>query len=263
MILQRVRAVFVSVEYRLAPEHPFPTAVQDGLEALLYLANNQEELGIDATRMILSGFSAGGNMAFSIPLKLRAYLQSPSTAKFDLKAQRFTPNNIPRIVGIVSFYPILDYTISRDEKRAASVRPEKCLPKVFTNLFDAAYLSKDYDRQSPFVSPSLASNEMLAEALPDSIALYLCEWDMLLLEGKEFAERLKRLEKQVDCTIISEEKHAFDKMPALAISPKVSMYYGEACMNVNRMLATDPRDKCLASVRNRNFPATDKQLFKR
>ena len=251
MILQEVRAVFVSVEYRLAPEHPFPAAVQDGLEALLYLAKNKERFGIDATQLILSGFSAGGNMAFSIPLKLRAYLQSLSTVNADLKAPRFTLNNIPRIVGIISFYPILDYTISRDEKRAASLRPAKCLPKAFTNLFDAAYLSNEEDRLSPFVSPSLASNEMLAEALPDSIALYLCEWDMLLLEGKEFAERLRHLEKRVDCTIITGEKHAFDKMPALALNPKINLYYGEACMNINRMLATDPRDTDLFRVRKK------------
>ena len=263
MILQEVRAVFVSVEYRLAPEHPFPAAVQDGLEALLYLANNQEEFGVDTTQLILSGFSAGGNMAFSIPLKLRAYLQSLSTANSDLKAPRVTPNNLPRIVGIVSFYPILDYTISRDEKRAASVRPEKCLPKAFTNLFDEAYLSKDCDRLSPFLSPSLASDEMLAEALPDSIALFLCEWDMLLLEGKKFAERLQGLEKRVGCTIIAEEKHAFDKMPALTLNPKINEYYGEACISINQMLAMDSRDKNLASVRNRDVPPTDRQSFKR
>ena len=255
MILQNVRAVFVSVEYRLAPEHPFPTAVEDGLEALLYLARNQEEFGIDAKQLILSGFSAGGNMTFSVPLKLQAYFQSLNTASLHLKAPKFNPNNLPRIVGIVSFYPILDFTISRDQKRAASVRPKKCLPKVFTNLFDAAYLSKDDDKLSPYLSPSLASNEMLAEALPDSIALYLCEWDMLLLEGKEFAERLQRLEKRVDCTIIAEEKHAFDKVPALPLNPKINVYYREACININRMLARDSRDTNLVSVRNQDFRA--------
>ena len=242
MILQEVRAVFVSVEYRLAPEHPFPTAVQDGLEALLYLAENKEEFGIDATQFILSGFSAGGNMAFSIPLKLQAYIQSLSTANADPKAPRFTPNNIPRIVGIIAFYPILNYTISRDEKRRTSIRPAKCLPKILTNLFDAAYLLNEDDRLSPFVSPSLASDEMLAESLPNSIALYLCEWDMLLLEGKEFAERLQLLEKRVDCTVIAEEKHAFDKMPALALNPKINLYYGKACVIIKRMLATDSKD---------------------
>jgi len=58
-LLQNVEAVFVSVEHRLAPKHRFPTAVEDGLEALLYLANNAEGFGINASKLNLTGFSAG------------------------------------------------------------------------------------------------------------------------------------------------------------------------------------------------------------
>lgn len=104
--------MFVSVEYRLAPQHPFPAAVEDGLEALLYLANNQEGFGIDASQIILTGFSAGGNMAFSIPLKLHASLDALGTMGTTPIAPKLTPHNIPRVMGIVSFYPILDYSIS-------------------------------------------------------------------------------------------------------------------------------------------------------
>lgn len=240
-VLQEVRAVFVSVEYRLAPQHPFPAAVQDGFEALLYLANNQEGFGIDASQMILSGFSAGGNMTFSIPLKLHASLEALSTTGTSPIGPKLTPHNIPRVMGIISFYPILDYSIPRDEKRAASMRPEKCLPKVFTNLFDAAYLPNDENLRSHFVSPALASDEMLNKALPNDIVLYLCEWDMLLAEGKLFAQRLEQLGKRVTCTIIEEEKHAFDKMPAFVLNPKVEIYYREACTLLNRMLSTESK----------------------
>merc|ERR1712000_572052 len=70
-VLKNVDAIFVSVEYRLAPEFPFSIGVEDGTDALLYLAAHAEELRIDPHRMALSGFSAGGNFAFTVPLMLR------------------------------------------------------------------------------------------------------------------------------------------------------------------------------------------------
>ncbi|CZS97584.1 related to triacylglycerol lipase [Rhynchosporium graminicola] len=70
-VLKKVAAIFVSVEYRLAPEYPFSIGVEDGTDAMIYLASHAEELRIDAHRMALSGFSAGGNFAFTVPLMLR------------------------------------------------------------------------------------------------------------------------------------------------------------------------------------------------
>ncbi len=67
-VLHNVNAVFVSVEYRLAPEYPFSTGVEDGTDALMYLAAHAEELRLDPHQMALSGFSAGANFAFTVPL---------------------------------------------------------------------------------------------------------------------------------------------------------------------------------------------------
>ena len=69
-VIQEVDAVLVSVEYRLAPEYPFSVGVEDGTDALIYLASHAEELHLDAQRMALSGFSAGGNFAFTVPIML-------------------------------------------------------------------------------------------------------------------------------------------------------------------------------------------------
>ena len=218
----------MSVEYRLAPEHRFPTAVKDGLEALLYLANNADGFGLDARKMILTGFSAGGNMTFTVPLKLQAYLECLSTNNVTPDAPKLTPNNIPGIIGIVSWYPILDYSIPREDKRAASVRPEKCLPPVLTELFDEAYLPDPEDRDSPILSLALAPDEMLVKGLPSNITVFVCEWDTLLEEGRIFAKRLKELGKSVDCTMIEEVRHGFDKMPSLKVDPKVKLHYLEA-----------------------------------
>lgn len=69
-ILTNVNAVFVSVEYRLAPEYPFSVGVEDGTDAVIYLAAHAEELKLDPHRMALSGFSAGANFVFTVPLML-------------------------------------------------------------------------------------------------------------------------------------------------------------------------------------------------
>ncbi|KAL8822332.1 MAG: hypothetical protein Q9191_006931 [Dirinaria sp. TL-2023a] len=235
-ILEEVQAVFVSVEYRLAPEHAFPIAIEDGVEALLYLASNSEMFGIDNTRMVLSGFSAGGNMTFTVPLKLQTYLNSSGTEASSQDLPDLAPDNVPKIVAIVSWYPIVDYGIPRAEKRAASLRPEKCMPAFFTDLFDEAYLPNEKDKDSPFVSPANASDEMLIEALPDTVAFYLCEWDMLLDEGRKFAERLEKLGKTVSLTVIKEVQHGFDKMPSISVDARVRLHYLSACAFINEAL---------------------------
>ena len=69
VVMEQVNCIFVSVNYRRAPEHPFPTPVDDCVEAILFLANHAEEFCIDRTNVALSGFSAGGNLAFTSALR--------------------------------------------------------------------------------------------------------------------------------------------------------------------------------------------------
>jgi acetyl esterase/lipase len=64
-------AVLVTIEYRLAPEHPYPAAIEDCYAGLLWLVDHFEELRIDPKRLLLSGASAGGGLAAGISLLAR------------------------------------------------------------------------------------------------------------------------------------------------------------------------------------------------
>lgn len=70
-IAAEVGAVVVSVDYRLAPEHPYPAALEDAYTALCWLAGHAEELGVDPERIGVAGESAGGNLAAAVALYAR------------------------------------------------------------------------------------------------------------------------------------------------------------------------------------------------
>ncbi len=91
-------AVVVSVEYRLAPEHPDPAPVDDCYAGLVWTAEHAEELGIDPTRIVIGGASAGGGLAAGVTLKAR-----------DLGG--------PALAGQLLIYPMLD-----DRNETASSR---------------------------------------------------------------------------------------------------------------------------------------------
>ncbi|CAJ2513223.1 Uu.00g013420.m01.CDS01 [Anthostomella pinea] len=225
--------VFVSVDYRLAPESPFPTAVDDGADALLYIINNAAELRIDPMRIATSGFSAGGNIALTAPMRLHLHSKGAGLPEH-------------RIVAVATWYPITDYTLSRVERRDRSVRPEHTLPPTLTNLFDQSYLfPPELDLADPCLSPSKAPDELLKEAMPPNILFFTCEWDMLLQEGEELARRLDQppISKNVFYTMIHEVAHGWDKGPNPMRPPQQSeKLYLECCKRLRKIFdGEDPR----------------------
>jgi acetyl esterase len=72
-------AVVVSVDYRLAPEHPYPAAIEDAWAATLWVAEHGHEISADATRMAVAGDSAGGTIAAVIAQRARDQAGPPIT----------------------------------------------------------------------------------------------------------------------------------------------------------------------------------------
>jgi acetyl esterase/lipase len=87
--LEAFGAVVVSVEYRLAPEFPDPTPVDDCYAGLLWMAEHAAELGVDPERIVVAGVSAGGGLAAGITLRAR-------------------DEHAPALAGSLLIYPMID-----------------------------------------------------------------------------------------------------------------------------------------------------------
>ena len=90
-VVHNTEAVLVSVEYRLAPEFPFSTGVEDCTDALIYLAAHAEELRLDPHRIGLSGFSAGGNFVLTVPLMLHDLQNGKGRRKLNATDSKLRP----------------------------------------------------------------------------------------------------------------------------------------------------------------------------
>lgn len=226
-VLCNVDAVVFTVNYRLAPSYPFPTPMEDCVDAIVQIASRASEFGIDPDRIVLSGFSAGATNALTSWI----VLQDPS--RWDYKL----PSPPPSILGLVLFYPTLDVTITRPGKRQTCTRPERTLSPGMTDLIDASYFYPSIPREQrtdPRMSPGLMPDELLKK-LPH-FHMILCEYDMLLAEGIRFAQRLEHHNKPYTVRIVEGEGHGWDKPPPMAPKESVFIEYGKATDSIARWL---------------------------
>lgn len=160
-LCRRVGAVVVSVDYRLAPEHPFPAAVEDAAAALAWVRDRNHELGGNG-RVGVAGTSAGGNLAAAMAL------QRPAE---DIAVQ-------------VLLYPVTDRNVSTDSYAANADGP--LLTKADMEFFWEQYLRSDADAADPTAAP------MLAETPTDTATAVVATagHDPLRDDGTRYAEKL-------------------------------------------------------------------------
>ncbi|WP_181193735.1 alpha/beta hydrolase [Pontibacter ummariensis] len=165
-IAEQSSCLVVSVQYRLAPEHPFPQGLHDCYEATAWLAENASALGGDGSRLAVGGESAGGNFAAAVSLMAR-------------------DQGGPKILHQTLLYPALDCSgslPSRDEEDTNYLLTQDMLTQ-----FGNAYLPAGQDRKDPYCSPIFAS---LSPDLPPAL-LITAEHDPLRDDGNLYARQLK------------------------------------------------------------------------
>ncbi len=172
----RSSAVVVSVDYRLAPEHLFPSAVEDAFSAVCWIAKNASTFGGDSSRLAVAGDSAGANLAAVSALRCRD--ESGPAIQFQLLIYPGT--------DLRGKYP------SHDENAEGYF-----LTRDSLDWFCAQYLRDDSDRDHPWASPALASD---LSNLPPALII-TAEFDPLRDEGAEYAARLGKagVTAQVSC----------------------------------------------------------------
>jgi acetyl esterase len=165
-LAERLDAVVVSVDYRLAPEHPFPGALEDAYAALEWLDGEAERLGADSRRIILTGDSAGGGLAASLALAAKE-------------------RRGPQIAGLVLFYPWVDLT-EDDSVSMSDFATGLVLTADDLRWFRAQYAPNADVAHDPGASPALSSR---LNTFP-AAAIYACEFDVLRDQVIGFAETL-------------------------------------------------------------------------
>ncbi|MGA4544115.1 alpha/beta hydrolase [Uniformispora flossi] len=158
-----VPCIVVSVDYRLAPEHPFPTPLEDCVAGYAWLHANAAELGIDPARVAVGGASAGGNLAAALCLAARDRgLPAPCLQLLDVPALDLTPMPVP------------------DEE------PSEGLTASEVNQYAAWYLGEHGDPKDPLASPLHAPG---LSGLPPAV-LTVAELDVLCGQGERYLARL-------------------------------------------------------------------------
>ena len=181
--------IVISVDYRLAPEHRFPAAVDDAIIATKWIAANARQYGIDAARLIVGGDSAGGNLAAVVALDAR-------------------DGNGPAIAGQLLIYPATEFS----RKHASHHEPDTSILLTHSGIdwFVNHYMG-DADISDWRASPARATT---LAALPPAYVL-TAGADPLRDEGDEYAARLKEAGVPVTYKHFPGQFHGFFTMGKL------------------------------------------------
>lgn len=184
-------AIVVSVDYRLAPDHPWPAGPDDAYAATVWAAQNAAALGGDPARIVVGGDSAGGNLAAVVALRAR-------------------DNNGPALAGQLLYYPVVDLTATRYPSQAKFENGYGLSSDAGTG-FQNAYLGQltMQQRADPYVSPIKAAS---LQGLPP-VLLVTGGFDPLTDSAGDYAARLRQAGVAVEHRNYSDIIHGFMSVP--------------------------------------------------
>jgi acetyl esterase len=197
-ITRDASAVVVSVDYRLAPEHPFPAAIDDADAATRWVAENVDRLGIDGTKLGVCGDSAGGNLAAVVALRSR-----------DRAA--------PGLAFQVLLYPVTDARL--DTPSYLENADGYFLTRSSMAWYWEQYVPSEADRAHPDASP-LRAPEL--GGLPPALVIS-AEYDPLRDEAEAYAKRLSEAGVPVRLTRYHGMIHGFIRREAVLDQGKTAL----------------------------------------
>ena len=202
--------VVVSADYRLAPEHKFPAAVEDAYSATKWTANSATNFSGDPRRIAVGGDSAGGNLAAAVSLMAR-------------------DKHGPPIVFQLLIYPATNHAF--DTTSYSDNAEGYWLSKDDMRWFWNHYLRDEEDGRNPYASPSRAAD---LSSLPPAFVI-TAEFDPLRDEGEAYAARLRECGVPVKAARYDGMIHDFVNIAELRQS-RVAV--GEAAAELRKAFAT-------------------------
>jgi acetyl esterase len=215
-----VGCTVVSVGYRLAPEHRFPSAVHDCYAATAWIAEHADEVGVDPTRIAVGGDSAGGNLAAAVTLLAKQH-------------------GGPAIAHQLLVYPNTDHGSD-----TPSVR-ENTDPLLFNSTsvdwYWRHYLDSPEDGANPLASPLRAPD---VSGLPPATVI-TAEYDPLRDQGEQYANRLSAAGVPVSLTRYPGMVHGFFAMSGILDGGAKAVAQAADCL---RAAFTDTTTAATATV---------------
>ena len=187
-LANRVGALAISVQYRLAPETRFPGAAEDCYAATQWAVENASEFGGDASKLAVAGTSAGGNLSAAVSLMAR-------------------DRGEPKISHQVLFCPVIDHNFERGSYNEFA--DGYGLTKLGMEWFWDNYLGPDGDGANPYASPIQADD---LSHLPDATVI-VAECDVLRDEAEEYAAALRDAGVDTRLTRYEGVLHGFNCQP--------------------------------------------------
>ncbi|GCD09982.1 alpha/beta hydrolase [Clostridium tagluense] len=182
------KAIVVSVNYRLAPENPFPAGLNDVYNVLQWVYKNAKSIKGDSSRICVVGDSAGGNLSAVV-------------------SQMARDKDGPHIISQVLIYPATNI-YELNTKAWSYFGMDYNLTKENSEKFIALYTPRLRDRKSEYTSPLLSEN---FKGLPDTLII-TAEFDPLRDEGEAYGNKLKQAGVNVVSTRYKGVTHGFISM---------------------------------------------------
>ncbi|NGM82483.1 alpha/beta hydrolase [Paenibacillus sp. 7124] len=219
---EKADAVVISVDYRLAPEHPFPAGFVDCLDVVNWTWRSAEQLGINRNQITVAGDSAGANLAAACALKDKEL----GTGMIKYQALIYPVVNNAEAVTDDFSWSIDEYIINRNHE---FIMPGIQEIKGNLEIIRQVY-AKNLEASIPYISPLLA--EQLND-LPEALIL-TAEYDYLRLEAEAYARKLSRCGVKTRLIQYNGTNHGF--LDKLGLYPQAEDCLDEISEGIRRML---------------------------